>query len=260
VAEGIACGIQQDWFEVAVQVAEGAKLAAVYGEWEIKRVLNVGVAFESGSGDYAEYLERLNVDEKMKAGDIVGVFGGKITKSTRDAQQLMVVSSKPIVLGNMPEKSEEHLYEKVAFMGQIPVKVIGEVKEGDYIIPSGTDDGMGIALSPEMMTADEFLKVVGRAWGTSYKKTEKMVNLVVGLNSTDIANVLKQQTKQNQLLKSKLQISMDKMRHTQAEVAQLNSEVASLKKMEQKISNLETMLNRMESQNSSAQSIVKTGM
>jgi hypothetical protein len=204
-------------------------------EWVDRTENNVGVLYESGSGDYAEYLKRLNIDENIEAADIVGVFGGKITKSTNVAQQFMVISSAPIVLGNMPPESEEYLYEKVAFMGQVLVKVIGPVKEGDYIIPSGFEDGTGIAVSPEMMTADEYLKVVGRAWETSYNESLKLVNVVVGLSSTDIASIVKRQTEKNQLLVSQLQTNIRELQDTRSELAELKKEVANLSELSKKV-------------------------
>jgi nitrous oxide reductase len=58
---------------------------------------NIGVTYSSGSADYAEWLERSNPAEKITPGDIVGVYGGKVTKYTGDAHQLMVISTKPAI-------------------------------------------------------------------------------------------------------------------------------------------------------------------
>ncbi len=237
LAEAIACyaNFPPDVAESIVNAVAAVLTGIEYGRWWIESNNNVGIAFSSGAGDYAEYLERLIVEEEIEAGDIVGVFGGKITKSTTDAQQLMVTSLAPIVLGNMPPESEEHLYEKIAFMGQLLVKIIGPVKEGDYIIPSGLEDGTGIAVSPEMMTADEFLKVVGRAWSTSDSESLKLVNVVVGLNSGDIASIVKSQMEDNQLLESKLHTNMKELQQTRSELAALQNEVSNLKELNQKV-------------------------
>ncbi|MDZ7765197.1 MAG: hypothetical protein U5K00_12340 [Melioribacteraceae bacterium] len=85
------------------------------------------------------------MNEEISSGDIVGINGGKISKNTSRAEYISVVSTSPIILGNMPIKEIETHFEKVAFMGQVPVKVIGIVKTGDYILPSGLNDGVGIA-------------------------------------------------------------------------------------------------------------------
>lgn len=38
-----------------------------------------GVTYESRAGDYAEWLEKMDPEEPIKVGDVVGVFGGQIT-------------------------------------------------------------------------------------------------------------------------------------------------------------------------------------
>ena len=215
-------------------VAASVKLAAQAGRAVGTQAFlfgNLGVAYESGAGDYAEYLQRLHIEESLEPGDIVGVFGGRVTKSTGGAQQLMSISLAPIVLGNMPPKAEEHLYEKTAFLGQVPVKVIGRVKEGDYIIPSGREDGTGIAVPPEMMTADEFSKVVGRAWSSSDTEYLKLVNVVVGLHSRDIAVLVRRQQQENKSLRSQL--------------AELNSRFENLNDVRQMVMHLESQLQEL---------------
>jgi hypothetical protein len=165
---------------------------------------NLGVAYESGSADYAEWLERARPAERMEPGDIVGVAGGKVSKSTAGAHKLLVVSRAPIVLGNMPQPEEEKNYEKIAFLGQVPVKVAGPVRTGDYIIPSGLEDGTGIAVAPELMTADEFMKAVGRAWTASESPLVKYVTVAVGLDSGDIARVVRRQQAEIEALRREM--------------------------------------------------------
>lgn len=152
--------------------------------------INLGVTYESSSGDYAEWLEKLDPIEEINPGDIVGIYQGKISKSTENADQLLCASFSPIVLGNLPEEGKESFYEKTAFLGQVPVKVIGVVNEGDYIIPSGLEDGCGIAISPDMMTIEEYQKVVGRAWGSSINSGIKYVNTAIGFDNREIVRML----------------------------------------------------------------------
>lgn len=162
---------------------------------------NLGVTYQSGSADYAEWLERINPNENITAGDIVGVFGGKISKYTNNAQQYMVISTKPAILGNMPKSGQEGLYEKVAFMGQIPVKVRGTVLVGDYIIPSGLNDGIGRAISSTEMRADQYHEIVGVAWSSSLlNEGVSLINMAIGLNTNDVSRLVSQlETKYNAL-------------------------------------------------------------
>ena len=155
-----------------------------------------GVSFGSGNGDYAEYLEREVLNEDMAFGMIVGVRGGKISKNTENAEQLMAISMAPIVLGNMPPKGKEQNYNKVAFMGQIPVRVHGKVKSGDYIITSGKNDGYGLAVSPDLITIDQVGKIVGRSWAYGTNEGDNLVNMVVGVKSNEISHLMKKQQQQ----------------------------------------------------------------
>ena len=116
----------------------------------------LGVSYASGNGDYAEWLEREDHLEYLTAGDIVAVKGAKITKDLKDLEQVMVVSHKPIVLGNIPEEGKSHLGNNVAFMGQVPVKVIGPVSSGDYIVAHGEISGYGKGINPKEMVAEKF--------------------------------------------------------------------------------------------------------
>ncbi len=181
-----AAEVVADWIQVGF--ATDAKNRAVDYEvqYDANKLEFEGVSYASGAGDYAEYLERIDLSERMTYGDIVGVKGGKISKNLNGAERMMVVSYKPIVLGNMPTPSEESKFEKVAFMGQVPVKVFGVVNIGDYIIPSGNNDGIGVAVSPEKITLNQIKNIVGRAWAKSDGiKTFTLVNVAVGLNNND---------------------------------------------------------------------------
>ena len=93
----------------------------------------------------------------------------------------MVISTAPIVLGNSPPEFQEHLHEKVAFVGQAPTKVRGPVKAGEYIIASGLNDGTSVAVSPEEMAASQHFLALGQSWESSSDLGVKLVNTAVGL-------------------------------------------------------------------------------
>jgi len=151
---------------------------------------NIGVTYESGSGDYAEWLPRANTEETFLPGQIVGLKHGKITKNLDGASKLMVISTDPLVLGNMPEKVDGMYYEKVAFLGQVPVYVLGKVDAGDYILPSGNNDGLGRAVSPNKVKAEDYTRIVGVAWSGSTGDTFHLINVAVGMNDGDISKAV----------------------------------------------------------------------
>jgi hypothetical protein len=139
------------------------------------------ITFGAPGGDYAEWLPRLEAGERMEAGDIVGVHAGHVTKRTEGADQLLVISTRPIVLGNMPPPGEKHLYERVAFLGQVRVRVRGPVRAGDYITASGSDDGAGRALPPAQLFLSGEAQIVGRAWESAEEEGIHQINVAVGL-------------------------------------------------------------------------------
>ncbi|WP_423998082.1 hypothetical protein [Maribacter sp. IgM3_T14_3] len=162
---------------------QGTQLALYLGYNE----LNKGVAFESGGADYAEWLQKNDENEPLSFGDVVGVKGGVISKSFIDADHYMVVSKSPIVSGAMPKDEQKKYYKQIAFLGQVPVKVIGEVSKGDYILPSGNGDGMAIAVAVEEMKINDYQRIIGVSW-TDYNGNElySYVNTAVGINSNDL--------------------------------------------------------------------------
>lgn len=152
----------------------------------------IGVTYESGSADYAEWLPMADPEEPLLPGYIVAVKNGKISKNTEGFDKLLVVSTKPIILGNAPPEAHKKDYEKVAFMGQVPVQVSGQVNAGDYILPSGLNNGVGKAVSPSRMQAEDYSKIVGVAWSSSDKESS-VINLGLGLNAGDISKVVVEQ-------------------------------------------------------------------
>ncbi len=161
-----------------------------------------GVNYKSTGSDFAEWLPRLDGEERIEAGDIVGVFEGRISRKTAGANQIMVISTAPIVLGNSPPESEEHLYEKVAFVGQAPVRVLGPVKAGDYIIASGLHDGTSVAVSREEMAASQHSLAVGQSWESSSQPGVKLINIAVGLLHSSGSEQVLQLTRELEQLKA----------------------------------------------------------
>lgn len=168
-------------------VVNGIQLGGYIAYNEVNR----GVAFESGGADYAEWLMKNDTNEVFTFGDVVGVSGGLISRNFRKAEKYMVISKDPTVIGAMPDESDKNKYEKIAFMGQVDVKVIGKVKKGDYILPSGNNDGMAIAVAPNKMAAMDYSRIIGISWGESDgKKVFDYINTAVGINSNDMAGII----------------------------------------------------------------------
>ena len=172
-------------------------LDAVYGDMEMLQAdgtessntsnhYKVGVTYQSGSADYAEWLPRREAAQDFEPGQVVGVHEGYISLETAGAEKVLVVSTQPIILGNAPQGSA-HLYEKTAFMGQVPVRVLGPVHSGDYILASGLNDGNAIAVSSTKMSAKDLDRLVGVAWENGRNAFKNVVNCAVGMPNTGAA-------------------------------------------------------------------------
>lgn len=195
---------QADWGEIISNSIWTAFNAITLSNWKDQQPGNAGVAFQSGGADYAEWLEKQNPEDRLAPGDIVGVRGGKISLVTTGAEQLTVVSRNPVVLGNMPPAERKEEFEKIAFLGQVSVKVTGPVQVGDYILPSGNHDGLGMAVPPARMRVEDYNRVVGTAWSASRNGVLDQINVAVGFRHNLLAEQLIRQNRQKEALQRKL--------------------------------------------------------
>lgn len=164
-----------------------------------------GVTYGSGGADYAEWLPKLDPEEKMSYGQIIGVHGGKVSRNTEGAEQIMAISTAPAVVGNIPPEGAEDRYAKVGFMGQVSVLVRGEVEIGDFILPSGRSDGIGIAISPDDLELEHLSQVLGRAWSESTNARMSMINVLISVKTNEWIEVMKEQQERIELLESRLE-------------------------------------------------------
>ncbi len=142
-----------------------------------------GVTYNTSGADFAEYLPLREPGEQVEAGDIVGLFGGTISRTTLGTDRVRVISSAPALLGNTPPKDQIDHFRKVALIGQVPVKVRGAVQAGDYVVPSGLNDGIGLAVAPEKLRPAQYGQIVGVASGSSTEESVKLVVIEVGLHT-----------------------------------------------------------------------------
>jgi len=185
------------------------------------RQANIGVTYQSGGADYAEWLPKENTTDKFYPGDIVGIRNGMVSKQTEESEYVMVISHLPIVLGNIPEEGNESQFEKIAFMGQVPVKVIGTVNPGDYVLPSGGNNGFGVGKRREDMEISDYKKIVGVAWSGASGEGFNLVNVAVGLNANDMSQLVRQQQDQIDVLEAEVR----RLKELQSESADVLAEL-----------------------------------
>ncbi len=193
--------------KIAGAVLRGVNLGLVIEEnanFIVTSNNNVGVTYSSGAGDYAEWLLKQNPSDVFTPGELVGVNNGFVTKNLWGAEKVMIVSTRPIVLGNMPQKGNEKDHVKIAFMGQVPARVIGSVNPGDYILPSEIGSGFAKAVNPKDMTTRDYKKIAGVAWSVINKISNdvSLVNVAVGINTNDLSEIVYKQEEELKALRS----------------------------------------------------------
>ncbi|HZV67951.1 MAG TPA: hypothetical protein VFG10_00315 [Saprospiraceae bacterium] len=188
-------------------------------------VLDNGIVYGSKGADYAEYLPKLYPTEQFMKGDIVGLYNGKISKNTRDADQILAITSQPLVLGNTPDDANSSAFEKVAFLGQIPVYVKGPVNVGDYILPSGDNNGIAKAVPAGSMTAEMFSMILGRAWSDYAGEGVTLINTSIGFRPSEIAEVLKKQGAVEQKIQEQVQLQRDGSEVMMKDIEQMKREL-----------------------------------
>ncbi len=164
-----------------------------------------GVIYGSKGADYAEWLEKEDLTDSFMFGEVVGVKGGKISRNTTDADQVMSISLAPIVLGNMPDEDRKQDFEKVGFMGQVPVLTLGIVEVGDYIIASGYNDGYAKAISSKNLKLKDLKGIIGRAWTSSEGKKASIINVSVGLKTNEWVSIFEQHEERLKSIEIKLE-------------------------------------------------------
>ncbi len=158
-----------------------------------------GAVFEARGADYAEYLPKADRRATFSTGDVVGVHNGQLKRVTQGADQILIVSNTAIVAGNYVPNTED--YELVAFLGQVPVTVDGPVAMGDWIVPSGQDDGKAIALNDSELDQVAPHHIIGRAIDTKPGQ-DGQVRVMIGFS--DSIDPIIAQLQKMEALKSQL--------------------------------------------------------
>ena len=85
-----------------------------------------GVVFQSRSGDFAEWIKRQPGEHPFSEGDVVGFNAqGFLTRKTHGAAQVGIISRVAALEGSTPPVEQRYLYDRVAYVGHVPVKLRG---------------------------------------------------------------------------------------------------------------------------------------
>jgi hypothetical protein len=145
-----------------------------------QRSINAAGTVNASGADFAEWVDWQGPKPEM--GSVIKYRGAYV-----------VVSSpfKAAFVGNDLQDHENGIL--IAFAGQLPVLVEGEVKEGDLIV--GQENGHAKAVSKELATSADSKNAVGVAWEASTDRGVKRVNVAIGIGAAsghaDVANLEK---------------------------------------------------------------------
>lgn len=161
-----------------------------------------GVVYRSGGGDFAEYLPKLNSADSFLPGDVVGIVGGRVSKSLTGAECAMVISSAPCVVGNSPQPDEVANRVMIGMLGQVPVRVAGPATVGDFIIADTARPGLAFAVSPTGVSPAMTRWIIGRAWESSTEPAAKLINTAIGIPGAHVASMAAELESQRGILES----------------------------------------------------------
>ncbi|MEM1271022.1 MAG: hypothetical protein AAGI08_13360 [Bacteroidota bacterium] len=148
-----------------------------------------GVQYKTTGADYAEYLTIAGCSSSacgLEAGTVVGVEAGTVSLTTEGADEVLVVSTRPAVVGNAPQGESTDGFAAIAMLGQAEVRVTGSVDAGDYVLASGRGDGTAVAVPASEIRVDMLERLIGRAWSAKSRAGEGTVNVAVGLDRTEV--------------------------------------------------------------------------
>ena len=91
------------------------------------------------------------------------------------------------------------------------MKVKGDVFAGDYILPSGDNNGIGIGVSKSDLKAVDYKNIIGVAWTSSLENEYDIVKIAIGLNSNDIADFVDKQQQQINSLEERVALIESKL-------------------------------------------------
>ncbi len=118
-----------------------------------------GPSLVGSSGDFAEYYPRKPGEHAFEEGELVAIGENGLTRDTKEASQLAVITRRAIVIGSRPNTQRLSSYDTVALSGRIPVRLRGGFRFGDHVVPSGHSDGTAVAVHRQRAALP---KVVGR--------------------------------------------------------------------------------------------------
>lgn len=140
-----------------------------------------GVVLAGAGNEIALWLPKRDPTEPLAAGDLVGVTDGLASRDTSRASHLFVVAGNALLAGNDPGSEARPGFVLVTVLGLAQARVAGPLHAGDLVVPSGQNDGLGVAVAPQALAPDQFTRVVGQVWAADSSEQAGLATVAVGL-------------------------------------------------------------------------------
>lgn len=144
-----------------------------------------GVVLGGPGTEIALWLPKLDPAEAMVPGDLIGVVDGKATRDTSAADRVLVVTGNAMLAGADPGQEARDGSVLVTVLGLAQVRVTGPLRAGDFIMPSGHNDGLGVAVAPAALAADQMARTAGQVWTSDPADDARLATVAVGFDGVD---------------------------------------------------------------------------
>lgn len=106
-------------------------------------------------------MAKVDPEEEILPGHVVFSHGSKVSKKMPEGDVpllIFVVSTHAAIIGNRPvDALTRERSVRVAYVGQAPVRIVGDVKEKWWLVPSGNEDGKARAISKKELQTNPWL-------------------------------------------------------------------------------------------------------
>lgn len=142
-----------------------------------------GVVLSGPGTEVALWLPKLDPAEAMMPGDLIGFVNGQATRDTSGADRVLIVAGSVMLAGADPGQEARDGFVLATVLGLAQVRVAGPLRAGDFIVPSGRNDGLGVAVAPEAL--EPFARTAGRVWTSDLAVGARLATVAIGFDGVD---------------------------------------------------------------------------
>lgn len=158
-----------------------------------------GVVLGGPGTEVALWLPKRDPAETLVPGDLIGVVDGMATKDTTNASRILVVADNAMLAGADPGAEARAGYVLAVVFGLAQARIAGPLAAGDVILPSGRNDGAGVAVAPAALNPAQAVRMAGQAWTGDFAEHSRLATVAIGMDAASpvILRLLAENQEQN---------------------------------------------------------------